>query len=218
MRIEWGEGISFRVTGGVVTRDTGVRLDSGHIVQLFDTPDTLGASVSRFLHDGFAAGANAIVIARPASVQAISRALTASGLSLPSLIQSGRITLVDAAATLESLMDGTRLNRKRFHSVIASLLRQVRQTSATTPLLYGEMVEILATEGNFDAAVELEDLWNELATLESFTLLCGYQAAHFTGDGGHDALRSICARHTHVNQDHSDLLATWLLGEANAGV
>ena len=201
-----------------MTRNTGARFDTGHIGQFFDTPDTLGASVSRFLHDGFAAGANAIVIARPGSVQAISRALTADGLLLPSLIESGRITLVDAAATLESLMDGTRLDRKRFHSVIGSLLRHVRQTSATTPLLYGELVEILATEGNFAAAVELEDLWNDLTARESFTLFCGYQAAHFTGDVGYDALRSICSRHTHVNKDHSDLLATWLLDEANAGV
>lgn len=187
-------------------------------MQFFDAPDTLGASVSRFLHEGFTVGANAVVIARPASVQAISRALTAYGLSLPSLIESGRITLVDAAATLESFMDGTRLDSKRFRSVVGSLLRHVCQTSATTPRLYGEMVEILATEDNFDAAVELEDLWNDLAARESFTLFCGYQAAHFTGAAGHDALRSICARHTHVNKDHSDLLATWLLSEAEASV
>ena len=204
-----------------MTTNTGTRpghLDTDHIVQFFDAPDTLGASISRFLHEGFAAGANAIVIARPASVQAISRSLAAYGLALPSLIESGRITLVDAAATLESFMDGTRLNPKRFRGVVGSLLSHMRETSVAPPRLYGEMVEILATEGNFDGAVELEDLWNELAARESFRLFCGYQAAHFTGEVGQDALRSICARHTQVNKDQSDLLASWLLSEADVSV
>lgn len=185
-----------------------------HLVQFFDALDTLGAAVAEFLADGLAQRANAVVLARPASVQAISRAFTHRGLSLESLIGSGRVTLVDAAATVRSLMNGQTPDPARFDAVMGGLVRQLGAESPGGLLVYGEMVEILATEGNFDAAAELEELWNTLAATHRFTLLCGYLAAHFTAPAAAGALRTICRSHARVRQDRSDLLASWLLHEA----
>ncbi len=77
--------------------------------------------------------------------------------------------------------------------------------------IYGEMVELLAEEGNFCAARRLEELWNELAARYSFTLLCGYSAAHFTTPLARAALAGICDAHTHVQRSAMDSLAEWLI-------
>ena len=185
-----------------------------HVVQFFDDTDTLGGSVARFLHEGLLAGTNALIVATPASVQTIGRGLTRRHVSLQSLIEAGRVTIVDAAATLRSFMNGTRPDPDRFQAVLGTLLQQLAATSPGVPRIYGEMVDILAVEGNFDGAVALEDLWNAAASVAPFALMCGYLAPHFTAAGGQDTMRAICSRHSHVEKHQSDMLATWLLKQA----
>jgi hypothetical protein len=73
------------------------------------------------------------------------------------------------------------------------------------------MVDLLAEEGNFHGAEQLEALWNELGTQYSFTLLCGYSAAHFAAPNAGNALDSICRAHSHVRTDVADPLGTWLI-------
>lgn len=183
-------------------------------MQFFDDQETLGARVAEFLHQGCLEGSNALIVVRPSSVQAIGRALSARHVSLQSLIETGRVTVVDAAATLQSLMNGTTPDPQRFSAVVSTLLRQLIAASPGVPIVYGEMVEILATEGNFEGAAALEDLWNGLFAATPFTLLCGYLAPHFTGPRGREALRSICSRHSHIHSHQSDPLAGWLLKQA----
>lgn len=186
-----------------------------HTVQFFDGPDTLGTAVAQFLHEGLLAGASALVVARPFSTHVIARALAARGVSLQSLLEAGRLTMVDAAATLMSFMDANRPDPRRFKMVVETLIRQQLEASNGQLRVYGEMVEILATEGNFDGAQQLESLWNALHREAPFQLLCGYSAAHFAGANGRSALRAICAQHGGVHQDQSDLLASWLLKNEN---
>src|SRR5205085_9449581 len=75
---------------------------------------------------------------------------------------------------------------------------------------YGEMVDILASEGNFKAAHELEAEWNALATQASLTLLCGYASAHFAV-AERETMSKVCAAHTRVETDAGDALGQWLL-------
>jgi hypothetical protein len=186
----------------------------GHTVQFFDGPDTLGTAVASFLHEGLQAGQYALVVARPFSTHMIARALAAEGAPLQPLVESGRLTVVDAAATLLAFMDGQLPDPGRFATVVGTLVRQQLAASNGRLRVYGEMVEILATEGNFDGAQQLEGLWNALGRDESFELLCGYSAAHFTGVNGRAMLGAICAQHGGVHQDPSDVLASWLLKTA----
>lgn len=186
---------------------------SDHVFQLFDGTDTLGAAVASFLDDGFAAGANALLIVRPVSLQAIARALTTRGVSLPSTIEAGRLVVVDAAATLLSFMEGPSPNPARFDAVAGAFLRHLGGERARDVRIYAELVDVLATEGNFLAAQQLEERWNRLAADAAFRLVCGCSAAHFALPAAREALRGICASHTDVRSDPSDVLASWLLAQ-----
>jgi hypothetical protein len=94
-------------------------------------------------------------------------------------------------------------------------VRRLAGASSASVRIYGELVELLASEGDFAGAEAVEDLWNELGQTESFMLLCGYSAAHFTGQSGREALRAICGKHGRVHQDNADQLASWLLNNAD---
>jgi signal transduction histidine kinase len=65
-------------------------------------------------------------------------------------------------------------------------------------LAFAELVDVLWRQNNLEGALRVEELWNELATVCSFTLLCAYSLSTF-GQDTHDApLRAICNQHTHV--------------------
>jgi len=188
-----------------------------HIVQFFDIPESLGNAVARFVQEGVAAGETTLVVARPASLHAIAQALNARGLALPALLDSGTLVVRDAATTMRALMGDRAPKAAAFEQVVAGMVRKLAAESPRGLRIYGEMVDILAAEGNFDGAEELETLWNHLGEKVPFKLLCGYTSAHFAGTStGHGHLRSVCDLHSSVHQDSIDVLGNWLLVNAAA--
>jgi hypothetical protein len=79
----------------------------------------------------------------------------------------------------------------------------IRTTSGTAllknapPVVFGEMVTVLWEQKNYDAAVRLEQLWNELALTHSFYLCCAYPASEFQGELKREAY-AACTEHTDV--------------------
>jgi hypothetical protein len=190
-----------------------------HVVQFFDLLETRAASVARFVLDSVSSGQTALIVVRGSSVAAIDAALKPRGVSLATLVESGSVVVRDARATLDAFMGNHLPDAARFAAVVGE---QVRQMVAGAPgglAVYGEMVDVLAAEGNIDAALHLERLWNDMAEARPFTLFCGYAAAHFAGtSAGHRHLRTVCDLHSEVHQDKADILAAWLLSDAESGV
>jgi hypothetical protein len=185
--------------------------DSEHIVQLFDTPESLGESVAAFLHEGLLAGGDLLVVASPPSVQAISIALEHRGLPIAALMAEQRLTLLDVHATLDAVLRAGSPDAVLFDAHLGEVVTRMSGDSRAPLRMYGELVELMAEQGNFRAAEGLEDLWNALGTRIRFSLLCGYSAAHFAAPNAGAALNRICARHTRVDRSQADLLGNWLL-------
>jgi hypothetical protein len=60
------------------------------------------------------------------------------------------------------------------------------------------MVDVLWQQGQRDAAIRLEVLWNQLAQSQAFSLLCGYAIGNFYKDAG---FKDICGHHSHIVSD-----------------
>jgi signal transduction histidine kinase len=56
----------------------------------------------------------------------------------------------------------------------------------------------LWAEGNQAGAIRLEQLWNDLSRLLSFSLFCGYPLNHFQGEVHAEAFARICGQHSGV--------------------
>jgi len=181
-----------------------------HILQLFDTPESLGNVVSAFLHEGWENGEHLLVVAKPRHWSRIAERLARRGFSETAALEQGRLIVLDADAALSTFLQGHDVDPARFSATIGALVARLASASRGGLRIYGEMVEILAEEGNFDSARQLETLWNGLRAQHPFTLLCGYSAAHFAG-AGTPALRAICGCHSRVQRNASDLLGSWLL-------
>jgi hypothetical protein len=64
--------------------------------------------------------------------------------------------------------------------------------------MWGECGPLLWAEGKVDAAIQLEQFLNKLATIYEFDVLCGYALSSFHGEEDEHIFQSICAEHSAV--------------------
>jgi len=186
-------------------------ISSKHIVQLFDTSDTLADGVATFLADGFRAGDALLVVARAAHWRSIADRLERRGHSVADAARDGQITVHDAHRTLSQFMRHGQPVAELFQTEVGKVVEQLTARDRGGLWIYGEMVDVLAEEQNFAAARYLEELWNELGLRQSFTLLCGYSSAHFADASMAHMLADICNRHTHIQSGDEDVMGNWVL-------
>jgi MEDS: MEthanogen/methylotroph, DcmR Sensory domain len=168
-----------------------------HMVELFETTDSMTDRVSAFVLDGLRQGETVLLAMRLPHWNLISSRLTAANVTLSDAVASGCLTVLDAARTLTRMMWHGVPSRGLFDEVVARTVRQLNSPGATLRV-YSDMVDVLAADGFFQAADVLENLWSELASRESLTVLCGYSASTFLNPEASNALGSICRSHTDV--------------------
>lgn len=168
-----------------------------HLVEFYETESLLVESVRNFFRPALLAGDPVILVATPAHRAAFVAALEASGLGVQEARQSGRFVDLDAAETLDKFMvDGTP-DPDLFDRVVGGL---VRSTGSRNPRMriYGEMVALLWDESNRQAAIALENLWNDLSERERYTLLCAYPLSSMEWGPNNAPFREICSTHSSV--------------------
>ena len=157
--------------------------------------------VSRFIGMALKAGNAAIVIVTETHRESLLLELKAEGLDMDAAIAEGRYIPLDAADTLSAFMVNGWPEPVRFLKVagdlIAGAARSVHGESARVAAC-GECAPVLWAQGNVEAAVRLEHLWNEVAIAHKVEILCGYSLAIGGGMDSHTFER-ICAEHSAVH-------------------
>jgi len=186
---------------------------SEHIVHFFDDDAARVRTVSSYITDALVRNRRILVVARPRLWSAVDMRLKREHIHAAG---DPRVVVLDAYVSLSGVMRRGSVDTESFRKTVVPVVKALASAPAGL-CAYGEMVEILASEGNFSGACELERAWNELTAEVRFTLLCGYAAAHFaTTTEHHDAMVEICAAHSQVRTDASDALGHWLVGGGTA--
>jgi signal transduction histidine kinase len=168
-----------------------------HFVQFYETDAFLAESVATFVGGALAAGHRAVIIATPEHRRAILDIMADRGFDATAAIGRGQFVELDAADTLATFMAGASPDPLLFRESVGALIE--RLTEGGRPLrAFGEMVALLAAAGNRDAAIELEELWNDLAKEHSFSLLCAYPIHEFSGADDGEPFARVCGTHAHV--------------------
>jgi signal transduction histidine kinase len=168
-----------------------------HFVQFYEDDTFLVHSVAAFITTGLQAGDAAIVIATEAHRLALDQQLQEQGLDLAALRERGQYFPLDAAETLSKFMVEGEPDKDRFDKVVGSLVARTARGGRRVRA-FGEMVALLWGEGNGDAAIRLEQLWNELAKAHSFCLFCAYPMNGFQGAANGQPFVHICHEHSRV--------------------
>ena len=185
---------------------SGMNVPDGHLVQYYEKEGFLYDRVTDFMSDGLRASDAGILIATRIHRDGVESRLRSRGVDLNVLAAGGRYHALDARATLGRFMVDGRPDPIRFEQTIGPVIRTARGGDRRV-LAFGEMVALLWAEGNREAALELEQLWNDLAREETFALLCAYPIRAFD-DAGHAKLfGDINTAHTWVTPAESYSIA-----------
>jgi len=177
------------------------RTTQAHSVQFYEEDRFLLEELSRFIGAALGAGEAGVVIATPDHRAALEQRLRERGLDLRRATAEGRFVAVDAAETLAQFMVDGQPDAARFAERVGGLLARaagVARGARPQVVAFGEMVALLWMEGQPEAALRLEQLWNDLAQTHAFDLRCAYPLTFFAQAGDTEPIRQICAAHSHV--------------------
>lgn len=186
-----------------------------HVAYFYQESDSLLEALSTFIGSALGAGNAAVVIASKMHRQGLGDRLTARGLDIPKARNEGRYIEMDASELLSKIMVGGMLDRGRFEAIVGgAIVRSKACAKAARPEIaaFGEMVSLLWAEGKVEAAIRLEELWNELAKNITFSLRCAYPVSHFNGENNSQPLMRVCAEHSAIVLDEGD--TSFASGEA----
>ena len=125
--------------------------------------------------------------------------LNAAGCDVAALRARGRYVEFDAADALSQVMRNGRLDRREVGKMVQDL---ERLRLSLTPVgrgrvtILGEMAGLLMRNGNYQAAVELEQTWSELTKALPYFTICSYpvQLLH----SREPVWAAVCAEHSAI--------------------
>lgn len=171
--------------------------ESEHFVQFYETDGFLLNSLSGFVGAGLRAGEAVIVIATKEHRVGLDELLKGSGLDIFSARATGQYISLDAGETLSKFMVDGQPDAELCFQIVGSIIERAAQGRPRVRI-FGEMVALLWAEGNCDAAIHLEELWNNLGKIHPFSLFCAYTLNGFNGEEFAERLGHVCAGHSRV--------------------
>ena len=184
-----------------------------HTAHFYLDDNELVGGVGRRLAAALEAGGAAMILARLGHRKAIEEQLASWGLNLKQAALEGRWAAVDAEAGLAEFMEEGWPDARRFFAFVGSWMDRLGVSRVETgdvggPVaLFGEMVAVLWEDGKPEAAIRLEELWNEMAQTRHFQLSCGWPLRFFARDEEGAALDRVCAEHNRLvpGQGYEDM-------------
>jgi CheY-like chemotaxis protein len=179
------------------TADWSAMGDCEHFVQFYESDEFLVDCIEGFVRSALTTENSSVVIATLEHRLALQRKLAANGVDIADAIEQGRYVVLDAADTLTKIMQGGAPDPDRFALTIGPVIAQLAEGGKRVHA-FGEMVALVWTDGNRDAAIRLEELWNELRKHHRFALFCAYPIEGFGEANDESQFDGVCGCHSRV--------------------
>jgi DNA-binding NarL/FixJ family response regulator len=177
------------------------KVPRSHEVLFYSDDTVLLDSVTRFIAAALRAGNAAIVLATKSHRDSLLQRLKAGGVNTDGALQQGTYISLDATDTLSAIMVNGLPDPVRFFGGIGGFIEAAAKAAKSERpqvVVFGEAVDILQAEGKADAAIRLEQLWNEVGKTSGVDILCGYALNSFHGEKDQHVFQGICAEHSAV--------------------
>jgi CheY-like chemotaxis protein len=187
------------VSGGLERIARGDSLAShGHHLLFCSSDAVLVAAFSRFIAGALDRGNTVIVLVTEEHDRSLQRTLQASQVDLALAIRQQRYVSVSINELLAKVMVNGGPDPTRFLNAAEELLTEAarRAGSHAEVAACGECSPTVWAGGNVEAAIQLEQLWDDIAKSRQMDILCAYPLA--ARDESVAAVRRLCAEHTAV--------------------
>ena len=148
---------------------------------------------TRFIEAALEAGKAVIVVATESHRKSLLQRLQEHGVDTIAAIEQGRYISLDVAETLAIFMVSDLPDPVRFFGVAGDLFTTAaRATPGGRVAICGECGSILWAQGNADAAIQMEQLCNQLAKRYDMDILCGFSLSSFYHEEDRQTFEKIC--------------------------
>ena len=192
----------FRTGSAVALLQRGTEITRNHEVVFYSADAGLLDDLTRFIGTALEARNVAVVVATKSHRDSLLLRLQAHGLDMDAAVEEGRYIALDAADALPTFMLRNSPDPVRFLKVLGDLIstaaKAVKGKEARVAI-FGEMCHLLWTQGNAEAAIQVEKLGNQLAKRYAVDILCGYDVGKVQGGMDRHIFQRICAEHSAVH-------------------
>jgi hypothetical protein len=173
-----------------------------HEIEFYSDESSFLNGFTRFISAALKAGNAAVFVGTKAHRYALYEKLHTKSADIRAAIRVGKYVALDAVELLSNFMVNDMPNPSRFLKVVDDLIVATSTWKNDEHLrvaICGECAPILWAEGKADAAIRLEELWDEAARAHDVEVLCGYSLETLRCDEDSYTLRRICEEHSTVH-------------------
>ncbi len=172
-------------------------LPGEHVVQFYESDDYLLDVVAHYVGAAVGVDGAGIVVAPAAHLAGLDARLGAAGIDVEAARAERRYQALDAQDALAAVMVDGMPDPAAFARVIGS---RVGAAAGDWPgvRVFGGMAALLAADGQHEAALRLEALWNDLQRQHEFALLCANPLEHTGGEALTELFHELYAAHSRV--------------------
>jgi DNA-binding NarL/FixJ family response regulator len=172
-----------------------------HEIHFYSDDDEFVEGMASVIGTDLQSGATVIFLALRAHRERVFSRLAAYP-AFDVAVAEGRYQPLDADEVIDSFMVDGELNRDRFMQVANSALSQATSASKANGRRVvgcGQCAPLLWLRGHKEAAIQIEQMWNEVSKEFPFDILCSYPFASIKNLEDSRALQQICAEHSAIH-------------------
>lgn len=178
-----------------------------HEVTFYSDDESLVDGFARFIAAALEVRSAVIVIVTNSHRAALLQKLKADGVDIEAAFNQGRFVLSDVADALPALLVNDQPDLNRCAQVVGDLVAQVLKTAnGTDPrvVVCGESAPTLLADGKAEAAIRLEQMWDQVTKVYKVDTLCGYLWSVLPNTERGSIIERICAEHSAVHARRTD--------------
>ena len=172
-----------------------------HELQFYSEDAVFLDSFAHFIATALKSGRAAIAVITESHRSGLVSRLKAQGLDVDAATQQGTYIQLDVAETLSTFMVNGMPDTTRFFEVAGGLIEAAAKAARQEHcgvVVCGECSPTLWAEGKADAAIRVEQLFDQVGKTFELDILCGYALSTFHGEEDEHVFQSICAEHSAV--------------------
>jgi hypothetical protein len=166
-----------------------------HKVEFYSDDAALVRGFADHIEAALQAGNAVIVASTGPHRKSLFERLHDHGLDMVTAIARGRYVALDVDDILSTFMENDLPDPVRFFRVAGGLIAAALGTTTAQParvLVCGECTSVLWAQGKPDAAIQVEQLCNQLIQRYDIEILCGFSLRTFSREEDKEMFRMIC--------------------------
>ncbi|MGB2667913.1 MAG: MEDS domain-containing protein [Candidatus Acidiferrum sp.] len=172
-----------------------------HEVQFYSDDALLLDTFAPFIAVAIKSGRAAIVVITGSHRDGLVSRLKIQGIDVDAITRPGTYIQLDANKTLSTFMVNDMPDSTRFFPFVGSLIGAAAKAARQQHhgvVACGECSPLLWADGKAEAAIRVEQLWDEVGKIFWMDILCGYALSSFRGEEDEHVFQNIYAEHSAV--------------------